>query len=165
MHGTARPRPPCRRWHHLLPYVGAVLLMAITRPAPAVEVMLRLVVDSKGGARLASERQSLWWSPFGGFVAETAPFGLRLDDAPILEFRSASEKLLDESAEAQETVAAEAITAERRQPGSQPRLANENVPLLWTQSLTWLADLLLAGSQSPRKICKSFGFPGLPTCG
>ena len=121
MHGTARPRPPCRRWHHLLPYVGAVLLMAITRPAPAVEVMLRLVVDSKGGARLASERQSLWWSPFGGFVAETAPFGLRLDDAPILEFRSASEKLLDESAEAQETVAAEAITAELadgRQPVS-----------------------------------------------
>jgi phosphorylase kinase alpha/beta subunit len=43
----------------------------------------------------------------------------------------------------------EAIEAERRQPGSQPREANENVPLLWTQSLTWLADLLLAGLISP----------------
>ena len=43
----------------------------------------------------------------------------------------------------------EAIAAERRQPGSQPREANENVPLLWTQSLTWLADLLLAGLITP----------------
>ena len=43
----------------------------------------------------------------------------------------------------------EAIEAERRQPGSQPRLANENVPLLWTQSLTWLSDLLLAGLLLP----------------
>ena len=43
----------------------------------------------------------------------------------------------------------EAIEAERRQPGSQPRVANPNVPLLWTQSLTWLADLLLHGLISP----------------
>jgi phosphorylase kinase alpha/beta subunit len=42
-----------------------------------------------------------------------------------------------------------AIEAERRQPGSQPRVANPNVPLLWTQSLTWLADLLLHGLISP----------------
>ncbi|MFZ9621847.1 MAG: glycoside hydrolase family 15 protein, partial [Prochlorococcaceae cyanobacterium] len=46
-------------------------------------------------------------------------------------------------------VPAASIEAERRQPGSQPREANENVPLLWTQSLTWLADLLLAGLISP----------------
>ena len=46
----------------------------------------------------------------------------------------------------------EAIEAERRQPGSQPRLANENVPLLWTQSLTWLADLLLAGLLLPEDL-------------
>jgi len=49
-------------------------------------------------------------------------------------------------------VPAEAIAAERRQPGSQPREANENVPLLWTQSLTWLADLLLAGLISPEDL-------------
>ena len=42
-----------------------------------------------------------------------------------------------------------AITAERRQPGSQARVANDNVPLLWTQSLTWLADLLLEGLITP----------------
>ena len=46
-------------------------------------------------------------------------------------------------------VPADHIAAERRQPGSQPRLANDNVPLLWTQSLTWLADLLLAGLITP----------------
>lgn len=43
----------------------------------------------------------------------------------------------------------EAIEAERREPGSQPRLPNDNVPLLWTQSLTWLSDLLLAGLLLP----------------
>ncbi|MEO1002278.1 MAG: glycoside hydrolase family 15 protein [Cyanobacteria bacterium J06638_7] len=43
----------------------------------------------------------------------------------------------------------QAVEAERRQPGSQPRLANANVPLLWTQSLTWLGDLLLAGLITP----------------
>ncbi|MCP9782475.1 phosphorylase kinase [Cyanobium sp. WKJ7-Wakatipu] len=42
-----------------------------------------------------------------------------------------------------------AIAAERQQPGSQRRVANPNVPLLWTQSLTWLSDLLLAGLISP----------------
>lgn len=43
----------------------------------------------------------------------------------------------------------QSVEAERRQPGSQPRLANPNVPLLWTQSLTWLADLLLNGLITP----------------
>jgi len=38
-----------------------------------------------------------------------------------------------------------AISAERRQPGSQVRIANPNVPLLWTQSLSWLGDLMLQG--------------------
>jgi phosphorylase kinase alpha/beta subunit len=42
-----------------------------------------------------------------------------------------------------------AVEAERLQPGSQPRQANANVPLLWTQSLTWLGDLLLAGLITP----------------
>ena len=46
-------------------------------------------------------------------------------------------------------VPAGALEAERRNPGSQPRQANENVPLLWTQSLTWLADLLLQGLIEP----------------
>jgi phosphorylase kinase alpha/beta subunit len=46
-------------------------------------------------------------------------------------------------------VSRESIAAERRNPGSQPRKPNENVPLLWTQSLTWLADLLLHGLITP----------------
>ncbi len=46
----------------------------------------------------------------------------------------------------------EAIAAERRQPGSQARVANPNVPLLWTQSLTWLGDLLLHGLLTPEDI-------------
>ena len=46
-------------------------------------------------------------------------------------------------------VPAEAIEAERRYPGTQRRVPNENIPLLWTQSLTWLADLMLAGLITP----------------
>ncbi len=46
-------------------------------------------------------------------------------------------------------VPAQQIEAERRQPGSQQRVPNENVPLLWTQSLTWLSDLLLNGLITP----------------
>ena len=49
-------------------------------------------------------------------------------------------------------VPAAAIAAERRNPGSQGRVPNENVPLLWTQSLTWLADLLLAGLILPEDL-------------
>jgi phosphorylase kinase alpha/beta subunit len=46
----------------------------------------------------------------------------------------------------------EAIEAERLQPGSQRREANENVPLLWAQSLTWLSDLLLHGLITPEDL-------------
>ena len=49
-------------------------------------------------------------------------------------------------------VPAASVPAERLQPGSQPREANENVPLLWTQSLTWLADLLLGGLITPEDL-------------
>jgi phosphorylase kinase alpha/beta subunit len=42
-----------------------------------------------------------------------------------------------------------AIEAEQRRPGSQERIPNANVPLLWTQSLTWLGDLLLHGAITP----------------
>ena len=42
-------------------------------------------------------------------------------------------------------VPAESIEAERKNPGSQMRLPNENVPLVWAQSLWWLAQLLQDG--------------------
>ena len=40
---------------------------------------------------------------------------------------------------------AESIEAERENPGSQIRLPNENVPLVWAQSLWWLAQMLQDG--------------------
>ncbi|HEY5704690.1 MAG TPA: glycoside hydrolase family 15 protein [Terrimicrobiaceae bacterium] len=42
-------------------------------------------------------------------------------------------------------VPAESVEAERKNPGSQVRLPNENVPLVWAQSLWWLAQLLQDG--------------------
>jgi len=59
-------------------------------------------------------------------------------------------------------VPAEALVAERLQPGSQARVANENVPLLWTQSLTWLGDLLLEGLITPEDLDPSGRRHGLP---
>jgi phosphorylase kinase alpha/beta subunit len=42
-------------------------------------------------------------------------------------------------------VPAESIEAERKNPGSQIRLPNENIPLVWAQSLWWLAQMLQDG--------------------
>jgi phosphorylase kinase alpha/beta subunit len=42
-----------------------------------------------------------------------------------------------------------AVELERRAPGSQQRLANDNVPLLWTQSLAWLGEMLIEGLIEP----------------
>ena len=41
------------------------------------------------------------------------------------------------------------VDAERACPGSQKRIANDNLPLLWTQSLIWLGDMLLEGLIRP----------------
>ena len=46
----------------------------------------------------------------------------------------------------------DALSAERRQAGSQQRHANANVPLLWTQSLAWLGEMLLAGLLLPEDL-------------
>ena len=45
-------------------------------------------------------------------------------------------------------VPASAVDQERINPGSQKRVANTNLPLIWTQSLVWLC--LLYTSPSPR---------------
>jgi phosphorylase kinase alpha/beta subunit len=55
-----------------------------------------------------------------------------------------------------------ALEAERRHPGSQQRIANPNVPLLWTQSLTWLGDLLLEGLITPEDLDPSGRRHGAP---
>ena len=43
----------------------------------------------------------------------------------------------------------QSLNLERRSPGSQRRQPNDNVPLLWTQSLAWLGEMLLAGLIRP----------------
>ena len=45
-----------------------------------------------------------------------------------------------------------ALEAERTLPGSQERKANDNIPLLWTQSLAWLGEMLLAGLLLPEDL-------------
>lgn len=42
-------------------------------------------------------------------------------------------------------VPASSIEAEKKKPGSQARLPNQNVPLVWAQSLWWLGQMLLDG--------------------
>jgi phosphorylase kinase alpha/beta subunit len=44
------------------------------------------------------------------------------------------------------------VELERRSPGSQRRQANDNIPLLWTQSLAWLGDMLLNGLLLPEDL-------------
>ena len=49
-------------------------------------------------------------------------------------------------------VPAEAVEAERQSPGSQLREANDNVPLLWSQSLWLLGQLLLGRWITPEQL-------------
>ena len=49
-------------------------------------------------------------------------------------------------------VAADRVEAERSRPGSQPRQANSNLPLIWTQSLAWLGEMLLEGLITPEDL-------------
>lgn len=44
------------------------------------------------------------------------------------------------------------IDAERANPGSQDRLPNENVPLVWAQSLKIVGDLLIDGLITPAEL-------------
>ncbi|MGB5136700.1 MAG: glycoside hydrolase family 15 protein [Prochlorococcaceae cyanobacterium] len=92
------------------------------------------------------------WPLFWAYELMTACCEERWDEARQWRQRLASVSLMvDGVALLPELylVPEESVEAERRQPGSQPRVANPNVPLLWTQSLTWLGDLLLAGLITP----------------
>lgn len=46
----------------------------------------------------------------------------------------------------------ECITAEKESPGSQKRIPNENLPLVWAQSLYMLSDMILEGVLRPGDI-------------
>ena len=49
-------------------------------------------------------------------------------------------------------MATDRVEAERTRPGSQPRQANSNLPLIWTQSLAWLGEMLLEGLITPEDL-------------
>jgi phosphorylase kinase alpha/beta subunit len=49
-------------------------------------------------------------------------------------------------------VTKETIAAEKANPGSQKRVANENIPLVWAQSLYMLSDMILDGVLTPADI-------------
>ncbi|MCP9927392.1 glycoside hydrolase family 15 protein [Cyanobium sp. CH-040] len=92
------------------------------------------------------------WPLFWAYELVTACCEERWDEARQWRQRLASVSLLVNGVALLPElylVPEESVEAERRQPGSQPRVANPNVPLLWTQSLTWLGDLLLAGLITP----------------
>ncbi|MGD0089120.1 MAG: hypothetical protein ABSE73_04310, partial [Planctomycetota bacterium] len=72
-----------------------VLTIAAALQAPAAEVTVSLVTGPQGQAVPLAEKQALWKSPFGGWVVTAWPFALRVDDKPILEFRTAAERLLN----------------------------------------------------------------------
>ncbi|MEI8250146.1 MAG: glycoside hydrolase family 15 protein [Synechococcus sp. ELA057] len=95
------------------------------------------------------------WPLFLAFELVTACIEERWEEARAFRERLTAVAVISDGVELYPElylVPAEAIDAERKQPGSQPRQANDNVPLLWTQSLTWLADLLLNGLLLPEDL-------------
>lgn len=92
------------------------------------------------------------WPLFEAYLALDAAF--RGDAAALAEHRARLAELAVEQdglALLPElyTVPAEEVEAERAAPGTRPRLPNDNVPLLWAQSLAWLAEMLDTGLIDP----------------
>jgi len=88
------------------------------------------------------------WPLFLAYELVTACFENRWDNAghwrerlQALQVERDGEQLFPELYR----VPAELLELERREPGSQRRSANENLPLLWTQSLAWIGEMLLDG--------------------
>ena len=77
----------------------AVLLVAVSLAgaASAAHVTIALVTPHEGKTVSIEERQALWMSPFGGWGVTAWPFGLKVDETSILEYRSASQTLMDEA--------------------------------------------------------------------
>lgn len=65
--------------------------------ASAADVTVGIVVRQDGGEQPLDAVQDVWRSPIGGWVVATAPFGLKVDDKPILAFRNAAEKIAAQS--------------------------------------------------------------------
>jgi hypothetical protein len=82
--------------------LGAVSLAGA---ASAAQVTIALVTPHEGKTVSIEERQALWMSPFGGWGVTAWPFGLRVDETAILEYRSASQILMAEAAGQSEATA------------------------------------------------------------
>ncbi|MGB2824689.1 MAG: hypothetical protein WBF17_27200, partial [Phycisphaerae bacterium] len=90
--------------------VAALLGVAALVPAAsASDVTIALVTPSEGKMVSIEQRQALWMSPFGGWVVTAWPFGLSVDDKPILEYRSALQVLMSQTAGRGEAPAARAL--------------------------------------------------------
>ena len=72
--------------------LGAVSLAGA---ASAAHITVALVTPHEGKTISLEGRQELWLSPFGGWGVTAWPFGLTVDATSILEYRSASESLLE----------------------------------------------------------------------
>ncbi|MCF8132165.1 MAG: glycoside hydrolase family 15 protein [Synechococcus sp. Tobar2m-G35] len=92
------------------------------------------------------------WPLFLAFELVTACLEERWDEARSFEERLRGLAVTVDGEALQPElyrVPADLVEAERRYPGSQRREPNENVPLLWTQSLWVLGQLLLDGLLQP----------------
>ena len=81
--------------------IGMILLTVFILTISGLElqakertVTIALVTPDKEQLVSIESRQALWKSPFGGWVVTAWSFALRVDDQAILEYQTASEKLL-----------------------------------------------------------------------
>jgi len=78
--------------------IGLAAMLPLFAPrARGTEVTVALVTGAAGQAAPLGELQSLWSSPFGGWVVMAWPFGMRVDDTPILEYHTSAQKLMAET--------------------------------------------------------------------
>lgn len=103
-------------------------LLILAAGVHAADVTISFVTEKDGKVIPLREVQSLWRSPFGGWVVTTWPFGLRVDDVSILEYRSAFDKLMKD---------AESVLA-----GSDALLDELTDDLLGTENAVDVNDLL-----------------------
>lgn len=74
--------------------LASLALTFLLRPVAATEINISLITVKDGQKVPLSELHELRRSPYGGWVATFWPFGMKVDETPILEFE---EKLLKEA--------------------------------------------------------------------
>jgi hypothetical protein len=70
-----------------------VLVVAVSDASWAREVTIAFVTQADGKSAALDTRQSVWKSPYGGWVVATWPFDLRVDETPILRYQTVDERL------------------------------------------------------------------------